>query len=176
RPWMNTALTPVERATLLVQQMTLVEKILEIHMIDQPAHPREVPGIPRLGIPTFKITNGPAGAGPGDSPDKQPATALPSALALPAFEAAVKQGDVAAVMCAYPMVNGKFGCENTHLLKDILRDDWGFQGFVQSDYTATHSTVPAALAGLDLSMRNDFYGAPMKAAVQSGQLAESVVD
>jgi beta-glucosidase len=280
RPWMNKALTPVERATLLVQQMTLDEKILEIHMIDQPAHPREVPGIPRLGVPTFKITNGPAGAGPGDSPNKQPATALPSALALsatwdpaaarafgqvagqevadrgehlleapgvnitrvprngrnfeysgedpylagqiavaeiqaiqaqgvlaevkhyaannqetnrktiketvdertlreiylPAFEASVKQGDVAAVMCAYPMVNGKFGCENTHLLKDILRDDWGFQGFVQSDYTATHSTVPAALAGLDLSMRNDFYGAPMKAAVQSGQLAESVVD
>src|SRR5437762_1544932 len=84
RPWMNKALTPVERATLLVQQMTLEEKILEIHMIDQPAHPREVPGIPRLGIPTFKITNGPAGAGPGDSPNKQPATALPSALGLSA--------------------------------------------------------------------------------------------
>src|SRR6266480_4248743 len=84
RPWMNKALTPVERATLLVQQMTLDEKILEIHMIDQPAHPREVPGIARLGIPTFKITNGPAGAGPGDSPDKQPATALPSALAMSA--------------------------------------------------------------------------------------------
>src|SRR5436190_575291 len=50
----------------------------------QPPHPREVPGIARLGIPTFKITNGPAGAGPGDSPDKQPATALPSALALSA--------------------------------------------------------------------------------------------
>ena len=84
RPWMNPALTPVERAQLLVQQMTLDEKILEIHMIDQPAHPREVPGIPRLGIPTFKITNGPAGAGPGDSPNKQPATALPSALGLSA--------------------------------------------------------------------------------------------
>ena len=280
RPWMNPALTPVERAQLLVQQMTLDEKILEIHMIDQPAHPREVPGIPRLGIPTFKITNGPAGAGPGDSPNKQPATALPSALGLsatwdpaaaatfgqlagqevadrgenlieapgvnitrvprngrnfeyfgedaylagqlsvaeiqavqaqgvlaevkhfaannqernrktikeivdertlreiylPAFEASVKQGDAAAVMCAYPNVNGQFMCENDHLLGDVLRKEWGFAGFVQSDYTATHSTVPAARAGLDLSMRNDFYGAPMKSAVQSGQLAESVVD
>ncbi len=79
-------------------------------------------------------------------------------------------------MCAYPKVNGQFGCENTHLLSDILRRDWGLQGFVQSDYTATHSTVAAARAGLDLSMKNDFYGAPMKAAVQSGQLSESVVD
>jgi beta-glucosidase len=280
RPWLDAALPPFQRAEMLVQQMTLDEKILEIHMMDVSAHPREVPGISRLGIPTFKITNGPAGAGPGDTNPVPPATALPSALGLsaswdtaaatafghvagqevahrgeslleapgvnitrvprngrnfeyfgedpylagqlaaaeiqaiqaqgvlaevkhyaannqetnrkaineiidertlreiylPAFEAAVKQGDTAAVMCAYPKVNGKFGCENTHLLRDVLRGDWGFQGFVQSDYTATHSTVPAALAGLDLSMRNDFYGAPMKAAVQNGQLSESVVD
>src|SRR5216117_2288060 len=84
RPWINAALTPVERAQALVAQMTLDEKVLEIHMLDVPDHPREVAGIPRLGIPTFKITNGPAGAGPGDSPNKQPATALPSALALSA--------------------------------------------------------------------------------------------
>ena len=241
----------------------------------------ESTGVERLGIATFKITNGPAGAGPGDSQVGVPATALPSALALsatwdpklaaifgeiagketaargehlveapgvniirvpqngrnfeyfgedpylsgqmavpeiqgiqkegviaevkhyaansqetdrktvneiidertlrefylPAFEASVKQGNAGAVMCAYPSVNGQFNCENLHLLKDILRGDWGFRGFVQSDYTATHSTIPAALAGLDLEMKHDsFYDADMKAAVLSGKLPESVVD
>src|ERR1051326_2364389 len=96
---------------------------------------------------------------------------------LPAFEASVKQGDVAAVMCAYPSVNGQFACENFHLLKDILRGDWGFQGFVQSDYTANHSTLPAALAGLDLAMKNDeHYNADMKEAIRTQQLPESALD
>ena len=84
RPWMNKSLSAVRRAELLVQQMTLDEKISQIHMIDKPDHPREVPGIERLGVPVFKITNGPAGAGPGDSRPTQPATAMPSALALAA--------------------------------------------------------------------------------------------
>jgi beta-glucosidase len=96
---------------------------------------------------------------------------------LPAFEASVKQRDAGAVMCAYPSVNGQFNCENIHLLKDILRGEWGFQGFVQSDYTATRSTIPAALAGLDLEMKHDtFYDADMKNAVVEGKLPESVVD
>src|SRR5205809_1054500 len=84
RPWMNTALAPADRAALLVQAMTLDEKVGQIHMLDVPEHPREVAGVPRLGIPTFKITNGPAGAGPGDSQSAQPATALPAALAMAA--------------------------------------------------------------------------------------------
>jgi beta-glucosidase len=96
---------------------------------------------------------------------------------LPAFEAAVRRGRAAAVMCAYPSVNGEFGCENTHQLKDILRGEWGFQGFVQSDYTATHSTVAAALAGLDLEMKHDeHYDSGMKTAITSGKLPESAVD
>src|SRR5205807_8878396 len=84
RPWMNTALAPADRVALLVRAMTLDEKVGQIHMLDEPAHPREVAGVPRLGIPAFKITNGPAGAGPGDSQGKQPATALPAALAMAA--------------------------------------------------------------------------------------------
>jgi hypothetical protein len=64
--------------------MTLDEKVLEIHMMDVPDHPREAPGIERLGIPALKITNGPAGAGPGDSNTAQPATALPAALGMSA--------------------------------------------------------------------------------------------
>ena len=277
---MNPSLSPVSRAELLVHEMTLDEKILEIHMMDTRDHPREVPAIERLGIPALKITNGPAGAGPGDARPTQPATALPSALALaaswdpqlantfgrvaaeevrargeglieapgvniarvpqngrnfeyfgedpylasqlsvqeikgiqsqnviaevkhyaannqenarktinevvderslreiylPAFEASVKEADVGAVMCAYPSVNGQFGCENMHLLKEILRDEWNFKGFVQSDYTATHSAVPSAMAGLDLAMKPDHYDAEMKAAVTSGRLSESFVD
>src|SRR2546430_2098530 len=58
RPWMNTALSPDERAKLLVKAMTLDEKALQIHMMDSSGHPREVQAIPRLGIPAFKITNG----------------------------------------------------------------------------------------------------------------------
>jgi beta-glucosidase len=84
RPWMNTSLPPEQRAKLLLKQMTLDEKISQIHMIDQKEHPREVAGIPRLGVPTFRITNGPAGAGPGDARPTAPATALPAALALSA--------------------------------------------------------------------------------------------
>src|SRR5690348_18496975 len=96
---MNSSLSPVRRAQLLVRAMTLDEKILEIHMMNTKEHPREVPAIERLGVPAFKITNGPAGAGPGDSPKPQPATALPSALALAASwdpTLAEKFGEVAA--------------------------------------------------------------------------------
>lgn len=278
---MNESLSPRKRAELLAKQMTFAEKILEIHMMNIRAHPREVPAIPRLGIPALKITNGPAGIGPGDSPQHEPATALPSALGLaaswdpdlartlgriaagesadrgervleapglnitrvpqngrnfeyfgedpylaarmgaaeiigiqqegvmaeakhydannheadrktikevigertlreiymPAFEAAVKQGHAASIMCAYPSVNGQFGCQNVHQLKGVLRDEWGFEGCVQSDYTATHSTIPAALAGLDLEMKHDdYHDSSMKAAVAQGKLKESVVD
>src|SRR6266567_8999439 len=84
KPWTDKTLSSLKRAELLVQQMTLDEKILEIHMMDTRDHPREVPAIERLNIPALKITNGPAGAGPGDARPTQPATALPSALALAA--------------------------------------------------------------------------------------------
>jgi len=79
-------------------------------------------------------------------------------------------------MCAYPSVNGHFGCENPHLLKEVLRDGWGFKGFVQSDYTATREAVANATAGLDLAMKLDHYDQEMKAAIKSGKIAESVVD
>ncbi|CAB4701262.1 MAG: glycosyl hydrolase [Actinobacteria bacterium] len=71
---------------------------------------------------------------------------------LPAFEAAVKDGDVGSVMCSYNRVGGKYACENPTLLDDWLRDDWGFDGFVVSDWGAVHSTAPSAMAGLDLEM------------------------
>jgi beta-glucosidase len=71
-------------------------------------------------------------------------------LYLPAFEAAVKAG-VASVMCAYNRVNGGFACENDSLLNNILRQQWGFTGFVMTDWWANHSL--AALAnGLNMEM------------------------
>lgn len=66
-----------------------------------------------------------------------------------AFEIAVKRGKPASVMCAYNKVNGTYACENPYLLTDVLKKEWGFKGVVQSDWAATHSTVPSALAGLD---------------------------
>jgi len=277
---MNQSLSPRQRADLLVKQMTLDEKISQIHMMDVREHPREVAGIPRLGIPPFKVTNGPLGAGPGDSRAPQPATALPAALGLgaswdpalasafgriagqevadrgedliegpgvniarvprngrnfeyfsedpflsgkmgaaeveaiqkqgviaevkhftannqetnrktinevidertlreiylPAFETVVKEAKPGAVMAAYPSVNGEFCSENTHLLKDILRGEWGFQGFVQSDYTGTGNAAHAGNAGLDLAMKPNHYSGEMKEAITNGQISEATVN
>ena len=269
------------RARDLVSQMTLDEKITELHGIVNHEHKRFVPPIPRLGIPGFRIANGPAGVGPADDPKQVPATALPAPILLaaswdpglahdygaviglearslgddllegpdvniaripqsgrtfeafgedpylvaqmavaeiqgiqsqgeianvkhyaannqeanrmkvneiigqralheiylPAFEASVKQGHVASVMAAYPRVNGEFCCQNDELENEFLKKEWGFQGFVTSDFGAVHSTVPSAMAGLDLEMPNGkYFGDALKAAVQSGEVPISVID
>jgi beta-glucosidase len=281
QPWRDRALPPQQRAAALVAQLTLDEKITELHGIQNSDHIRYVPGIPRLNIPPLRITNGPAGVGPSDDPHQQPATALPAPISLaasfdptlaweygnitgaetrdlahgllegpdiniarvpvngrtfegygedpylvgrlaaaniggiqrngiiaevkhffannqeknrftvneviddrtaheiylPQFEAAVRQGRAGSVMCAYPKVNGAFDCESPHLLQTVLRDQWGFQGFVQSDFGAAHSTVPSAEAGMDLEMPTGiYYGDAMKQALQSGQLSERTID
>ena len=269
------------RAREIVQQMTLDEKIQELHGIRDATHYRFVPPVPRLGIPAFQITNGPAGAGPGGTHPQAKATALASPIAvaaswdtnlarqygevaateakdignvlleaptiniarvpqngrtfegygedpylagqmslsnilgiqsqgvmanvkhyvannqeterftineeideralreiyLPAFDVSVRQAHSASVMCAYPRVNGPFSCEDTPLLNDILKKEWKFQGFVLSDFGAVHSTVPSALAGLDLEMpTGKYWGDDLKAAVVSGQVPMSVID
>jgi beta-glucosidase len=273
-----------QRARDIVRQMTLDEKIQELHGIRDDSHYRYVPGVSRLGIPPFRITNGPAGAGPGDvtkTHPQDPATALPSPIALaatwdvnlakqygsivgeeskdignalveapdiniarlpqngrtfegygedpflvgqmsasniqgiqsqgvianvkhyvannqetdrfttdeqidertlreiylPGFEASIHQGQSASVMCAYPRVNGTFNCENGLLMNDILKKEWGFDGFITSDFGAVHSTVPSAMAGLDLEMpTGKYFGDDLKAAVESGQVPVSVID
>lgn len=65
------------------------------------------------------------------------------------------RADVASVMCAYQKVNGSHSCENSKLLNGILKDELGFQGFVQSDWLAQRSGVQSALSGLDMSMPGD---------------------
>jgi len=95
---------------------------------------------------------------------------------LPGFKAAVQQGNVASVMCAYPKVNGAFNCENKPLLS-VLEGEWKFRGFVLSDWGAVHSTVPGALCGLDLEMPTGVYfGDALKTAVQQGQVPVATID
>lgn len=71
---------------------------------------------------------------------------------LPAFRAAVQEAGVWAVMSAYNKVNGFWCAENSWLLTDVLKKEWGFKGLVVSDWMGTHSTVATANAGLDLEM------------------------
>ncbi|HWD38942.1 MAG TPA: glycoside hydrolase family 3 C-terminal domain-containing protein [Fimbriimonas sp.] len=68
------------------------------------------------------------------------------------FEAAVREANVWAVMCAYNKLNGVYCSENPFLLKQVLRNDWGFRGVLMSDWGAVHSTLPALKGGLDLEM------------------------
>jgi beta-glucosidase len=283
RPVQAAQQTPEERAAALVAQMTLDEKISQTHTTGTGAGgiARLVPGIPRLGIPDLRITNGPAGVGTGSVPTQPSATALPAPVALaatfdtdlahlygvtegretanvghnlleapdvnivrvpqggrafenygedpylagqlavanikgiqsqgvmaevkhyaandqetnrktineeidnrtlheihlPAFEDAVKKANVSTVMCAYPAINGSYSCENKYLLTDVLRDQWGFQGMVQSDASATHTAVGSVNAGQDLELRdNGPYDQELKQAVLDGKVTMAQLD
>jgi beta-glucosidase len=273
---------PYGRAAALVAQMTLDEEILEAHSIMDSTHLRFAQGIPRLGIPNFEFTNGPAGVDEGRvGSASEHATALPAPISLaatfdpglanqygttagaetadwaysmlegpdlniarmplggrtfeafgedpflagqiaanevlgiqtqnvianakhyavneqetnrktinevmdertlreiylPAFEAVIKQGQAGSVMCSYPKLNGTFNCQNSHVLTQILKNEWGFKGFVMNDFTATHSTVADANAGHDFeSITDRFFDAGLKAAVQSGQVSKARLD
>ncbi|MEV5950822.1 glycoside hydrolase family 3 C-terminal domain-containing protein [Streptomyces sp. NPDC051993] len=93
-----------------------------------------------------------------------------------AFEAAVAAG-AGAVMGAYNKVNGTFACENKPILGDVLRGDWGFDGWVMSDWQAAHSTAAALTAGLDMEMPSgDHFADALKQAVRSRSLPEALVD
>ena len=279
RSWQDTSKSPRERAELLVDAMTLEQKIAQLHGamatidiyslsndvssgedMDQLAAQirieRHVPAIDELGIPRFRITNGPVGVGMGDGTPSPPATALPMTIGVAAsfdpklaytygdiigsetatlgqhvlegpavclhrttiagrnfeyfsedpylsgvmgvevtkaiqshdviamgkhyvvndqeyerfrtsvevdehvlrelyllpFEMLVKDGKVAAMMSAYNRVRGVYATEYRHTLHDVLRDDWGFEGYVQSDFWSTRSAAPSLNAGLDHEM------------------------
>jgi beta-glucosidase len=310
RPWQVKSLSPERRASLLLAAMTPAEKFQQlvgapgvIPEIPTCYGARHVPGIARLGIPTFRITNGPVGVGQNDCvPTTTPnlpraammstasakATALPSGMAVAAsfdpgvaaqfgdvigvetrnhglhvlegpglnlarapqggrnfeyfgedpfltgtmavaeiramqkhgviamakhfianeqetnrttenaivddrvlhelyllpFEMAVRDGKVASVMCSYNRVNGVYMCENSALLTDVLRRQWGFDGYVQSDFFATHSTAPSLLAGMDHEMPGvalgplqPWFSAPrLQAALDAHQITMANVD
>jgi len=269
------------RAKQVVAQMTLDEKIAQLHGIRDATNYRIVPGLPRLGIPALTVCNGPAGVGPAGGGHEGKATALPAPIALaatwdveaarahgdvaggeavllgnilmeapdiniartphngrtfesfgedpylsarlavadvqgmqshplianvkhyagnnqeqdrlrvndvidertlrelylPAFEAAIVEGQCASIMGAYNKVNGFFCCENDVLLNQILKGDWKFTGFVTSDFNAVHSTVPTAKAGLDLEMpTGTYWGDALKTAVNAGEVPVSLLD
>jgi len=98
-------------------------------------------------------------------------------LYLPHFETVIKESQAWAVMGAYNKVNGFYCCENKHLLRDILKDEWGFKGIVMTDWGACHSTVNSMLAGLDVEMpRANYYGQPLLDAVKRGEVPEALID
>ena len=292
-PWMNKSLAPEKRAELLVGAMNLDQKIAQLHgdggTIPIPELPecgtragRHVTGIPALGIPTFRITNGPLGVGGGDCDPKDKATAAPVSLALAAgfdsklaydfgkmiggeartlglheleapgmdmgrvpqggrnfeylgedpylagnmsvniirgiqgngiiamakhyalneqeadrrtvsvevdnrtlhelyllpFEMSVKDGAVASIMCSYNRVGGVYACEEPYLLNTVLRGQWGFKGYVQSDFGATHSTAASLNAGMDFEMRTGefFSQEKIRKALEDGSLKLATID
>jgi beta-glucosidase len=97
---------------------------------------------------------------------------------LAGFERAVTQARPSTVMCSYNKVNGVYASENTWLLTTVLREEWGFDGLVVSDWGAVHDRVTALAAGLDLEMPPNLgvSDAAMVAAVRAGRLDESVLD
>jgi len=98
-----------------------------------------------------------------------------------AFQFAVETGDPGSVMCSYNIVHGDYACENKWLLTDVLKTDWGYKGYVMTDWGATHSTAKAANAGLDQQSgwpfgETKWFGQPLKDAVASGAVPQSRLD
>ncbi|MFY9263363.1 MAG: glycoside hydrolase family 3 C-terminal domain-containing protein, partial [Arcanobacterium sp.] len=282
RPWMDTSKEPAERARLLVDAMTLEQKIQQLHgsmhridiyaavaaqegendmdaLAEQIQIERHVKGIDELGIPRFRITNGPVGVGMGDGYPSPKATALVMTIGLAAgfdkelayeygdiigsetttlgqhvlegpgvclhrtpiagrnfeyfsedpylsgvmgvevtkaiqsypviamgkhyilndqeheryrvsveideyvfremyllpFEMLVKDADIAAMMSAFNRIRGVYATEYRYALNDILRKEWGFTGYVQSDFWSARSAAASLNAGLDHEMPDD---------------------
>ncbi len=97
-----------------------------------------------------------------------------------AFEIAIERGKPGAVMCAYNEINGTYACENPWLLTDVLKTDWGYRGFVLSDWGAVHSTVASALAGLDqesaVQADRRPYFVDLGKAIETGKVPEARLD
>ncbi|MXP24443.1 glycosyl hydrolase [Altererythrobacter indicus] len=98
-----------------------------------------------------------------------------------AFHIALEKSDAGSVMCSYNRVNGPFACESPWLLDEVLRKDWGFKGYVMSDWGATHSTVASVKAGLDQQSgypfdEKPYYGELLKEALDKGDVSAADLD
>ena len=93
------------------------------------------------------------------------------------FEIAVKESEPESIMCAYNKINAVWCSENRHLLTEILRDEWGYDGFVVSDWGAVHNVPRAIAAGLDLIMPpQEGVTEKVRAAIDAGRLTMEDVD
>jgi beta-glucosidase len=304
--WHDTSRSPRERAEMLVETMTLEQKIAQLHgametidiyaisaqaaesgadmdqLASQIRVERHVRAIDEVGIPRFRITNGPVGVGMGDGTPSPPATSLPMTIGLAAgfdpglahaygdvigaetatlgqhvlegpgvclhrttiagrnfeyfsedpyltgvmgvavtkaiqshdviamgkhyvvndqeyerfrtsvevdehvlrelyllpFEMLVKDGRIAAIMSAYNRIRGVYATEYRHTLTDVLRTEWGFEGYVQSDFWSCRSAAPSLNAGMDHEMPDAKWlnEANVKAALQDTSLEIETVD
>jgi beta-glucosidase len=101
---------------------------------------------------------------------------------LPAFEAAVKEGNTYSIMTAYNKIFGHYCSHSEYLIKEILEDEWGFDGVVVSDWGAIHDTIEAATAGMDIEMNvtynfdEYFFANPLIKAVEEGKVNEEVIN
>ncbi len=94
-----------------------------------------------------------------------------------AFHIGIKIADPGAVMCSYNRINGAYACENPYILHETLKQDWGFKGFVLSDWGGTHSTEEAISAGLDQEQpMAEFFGPRLKRAVETGKIPMAQID
>jgi beta-glucosidase len=96
----------------------------------------------------------------------------------PAFQAAVQQGAASSVMCSYATINGTYACQDPYTLSTVLRQQFGFGGFVTSDWGATHSTAASANSGLNMDMpgNDGYYGGTLQSAVGSGQVSQATIN
>jgi beta-glucosidase len=102
---------------------------------------------------------------------------------LPAFKASVMDGGAYTVMAAYNKFRGDWCSENEYLNREILRNEFGFKGLLMTDWAAAHTTIKAALAGLDLEMGTDmndynewYFANPLIKAVQEGKVPEKIIN
>lgn len=98
-----------------------------------------------------------------------------------AFQIAIEIGQPGAVMPGYNLINGEYASENAFLLQQVLKGEWQYPGWVMSDWGATHSTVKALEAGLDVQSGANlddapYFGALLRAAVDDGRVAQSQID
>jgi beta-glucosidase len=107
------------------------------------------------------------------SDDAVVSTQAEQEIYLPAFQYATQQGAASSVMCSYATINGTYACQNPYLLNTVLRQQFGYTGFVTSDWGATHSTAASANAGLDQDMpgNDGYYGSALSSAVSAGQVS-----
>lgn len=97
---------------------------------------------------------------------------------LPTFEAAVKEAGVGAVMSSYNLTNGEHMSQNKYLLNDVLKNEWGFQGLIMSDWSGTYDGIAAANAGQDLEMPSGLHmnRQTLGPAIEKGKVSFATID